>query len=275
MLSYWTDPDGTVAIQWGREMRSPVVQMVGGSDVLQLVDHPARRRRISETLLQADLVVTVGSALAQRVTELGVPPDRVTVLRRGVDRSRFGPGSQVDARQTLSLPLDRPILLWVGRMVPVKGLEVLLSALSNPALTEVAPLQLLVGGGPELRNIQRLGGRLIEADRLRLIGRIPSDELAVWYRAADLVVLPSHSEGIPNVLLEALACGTGFVASNVGGIPEISSDPAAELVPPGDAIRLAERIADRLRNPLAVTTEIADISVGAAIVLAAIERVEN
>src|SRR5262249_19186984 len=78
---------------------------------------------------------------------------------------------------------------------------------------------------------------------ISFIGSRPQDELPDWYRASDLTVLPSRSEGLPNVLRESLACGTPFVASRVGGIPEIAGDGAGRLVTPGDPVALAEGIA--------------------------------
>ncbi len=91
-------------------------------------------------------------------------------------------------------------------------------------------------------------GRGLEG-RVSLLGPRPQQELPDWYRAATVVVLPSRSEGVPNVLLEAAACGRPFVASRVGGIPEIAHLGASRLVPPGDAGALAQGLAAFLAGP--------------------------
>ena len=94
--------------------------------------------------------------------------------------------------------------------------------------------------------LRRRAATLGVGAHVQFVGSQPLGELPAWYRAADLLVLPSRSEGVPNVLLEAIACGTPFIASRVGGIPEIAS--AEALVEPGNAAALAERIIPFLTN---------------------------
>jgi teichuronic acid biosynthesis glycosyltransferase TuaC len=112
---------------------------------------------------------------------------------------------------------------------------------------------LLIGPGPLRSSLESQVARLGLDGRVRLLGPRPHDQLPDWYRAADLFVLSSYSEGVPVVLLEAAACGTPFVASRVGGIPEIAHLSASRLVPAGDAAALAEAIgaslADRPGSP--------------------------
>src|SRR5690606_29202867 len=140
ILSYWADPDGTAAVRWGARARVPVVQMVGGSDVLLLARDPRRGARILETLNRAQKVVAIGSDLAAKLVSLRLPPAKVAPYERGVDTSVFSRGDRAAARVRLSLPVDRPVLLWVGRMVPVKGLKFLLEALDSTAFDEIDPL---------------------------------------------------------------------------------------------------------------------------------------
>jgi glycosyltransferase involved in cell wall biosynthesis len=238
--------------------------MVGGSDLMVLANKSARRARMTDTLRRADHVVTIGTALAERVRDLGVATDRITPILRGVNRSVFSPGVRAAARAELKLPSDRPILLWVGRMVPVKGLSHLVAALALPGLKALNPLLILVGDGPLRGSLDAQAQALGISEAVQFAGPAAHSTLPSWYRAADLTVLPSLSEGIPNVLLESLACGTGFVASDVGSIREISDAPERDLVPPGDSVMLAQRLTDRLRAPEAVTTEIPDVSASAA-----------
>jgi glycosyltransferase involved in cell wall biosynthesis len=249
----WAYPDGWAAVNLGHAAGLPVVVKVHGSDLCMLEECPARRRRTAETLTAADAIVAVSRDLARRAVSLGAASDRVHVVYNGVDSDKFHPGSPADARKRLGLPPDTPIILAVGRLVPVKGLNVLLEAFARMARAGVPFNGMLIGDGP-LRESLRLAIEALRLeDRVGLVGAIPHDHLPDWYRAANVVALSSHSEGIPGVLLEAVACGIPFVASNVGGIPEIRHGGLGRLVPPGDPARLAEALTEVLsaRKPAA------------------------
>ena len=249
-LGYWAHPDGEVVLRAARRAGRPATVIVGGSDLLVLARERARRETIRRVLLGADAVLTVGDALRERVVALGVPPQRVSSFRRGVDAGLFCPGERLAARRRLALPHDRRAAVWVGRMVPVKGLEVLLEAWTR--LHDNQTVLWLVGGGPLESRLRGEAARLGLADRVVFAGARLQPELPDWYRAADLTVLPSLSEGMPNVLLESLACGTPFVASDVGGVREIASG-GGDLVPPGEPSALAEAISTRLAVPRSAT----------------------
>jgi glycosyltransferase involved in cell wall biosynthesis len=247
VMGYWTHPDGTTALAAARELGVPGVVLAGGTDVLLLTSEPRRRRVIVDTLLQADQVLTVGANLRRKVIELGVPAERVAVFHHGVDRTRFHPGDQRFARQQLSLPLDRTIFLWVGHMVPVKGLDVLLAAWPRVASIDKPPLLLLIGDGDLRPALERQAANF--GGEIRFLGALPHETLPAWYRAADMVLLPSRSEGVPNVLLESLACGTPFIASDVGDVG-VLRDSASVTVPAGDAETLAAAIIARSNQPI-------------------------
>jgi glycosyltransferase involved in cell wall biosynthesis len=249
VLSYWTDPDGTAATRWATRIGIPSVVMVGGSDIMQLAADPRRRQRMLDTLRKASLVLTIGTRLKARLQELGLRGTPIEVFSRGVDACVFSPGDRGASRQRLGLPAGRPIVLWVGRFVPVKGLDVLIEALRDPSVRALRPLVLLAGTGPLRTALERDAAELVSSGIVRFVGSIAHAELPAWYRAADLVVLPSRSEGVPNVLLEAMACGTGFVASDVGSIRELADAPERDLVPPGDVPALARQLATRLSAP--------------------------
>jgi glycosyltransferase involved in cell wall biosynthesis len=246
VLGYWTHPDGAVALDVARDLRVPGVLLVGGSDILVLTGDAARRRIILQTLTRAAQVLAVGQPLRERVVALGVPAERVGVFARGVDRQRFSPGDGHSARARLGLPADRPIALWVGRMVPVKGLDWLLAAWARVREAVPDALLLLAGDGELRPDLERAAAAF--GDSIRLVGSVPNHGLTDWYRAADLVVLPSRSEGVPNVLLEGLACGTPFVASAVGAVPDLV-EPHSRAVPTGDIPALAAAITAALGHP--------------------------
>jgi glycosyltransferase involved in cell wall biosynthesis/peptidoglycan/xylan/chitin deacetylase (PgdA/CDA1 family) len=246
VIAFWAHPDGEAAIRAAHALGVASAVIVGGSDVLVLGRDPGRRRCVRNVLSAADAVVAVSDDLQKRVINLGISPEKVHVWARGIDVSLFSPGDRCDARRRLGIPPTRPSLLWVGRMDPVKGLDILIESCVLLRERGVDFQLYLIGAGP-------LRGELIaqvEAKRLSeqitFVGPKLHDELPDWYRAADLTVLPSRSEGLPNVLRESLACGSPFVASNVGGIAEIADPRCSMLVPPEDPSALADALAQGL-----------------------------
>jgi glycosyltransferase involved in cell wall biosynthesis len=254
-IGYWAHPDGEAAIRAARLAAVPAVVMVGGTDVLLFTRSPARRRCIQNVLSRADAVVAVSRDLRERVIELGVNPANAHVVARGVDTSLFRPGDRDEARRRLGIPAGKRVVLWVGRMHPVKGLDVLIDAChllrsEQGGATAIDLSVHLVGDGPLRRSLEADVAAHGLGSVVHFAGLKAPAELPDWYRAADVTVLPSRSEGIPNVLRESLACGTPFVASRVGGVPELAaSSPANRLVPAGDAALLANAIRLMLDNP--------------------------
>ena len=248
VLAYWVHPDGQAAVNAAKlagGVRSSVI--VGGSDVLLITDDPARRDRVICVLRDIDSVITVNQDLKDKIEQMAINPGKIHVWGQGVDETVFFPGDRVQMRQKLDIAPQGPVLLWVGRMVPVKGLEILLKACSILKERGTDLRLYLVGDGP-------LRGQL-EADcaeknlngMVNFVGSRQPVELGDWYRAADLFVLSSWSEGLPNVLRESLACGTPFVASQVGGIEEIAGE-SNRLFPAGDAQAMADQIAASLAS---------------------------
>jgi glycosyltransferase involved in cell wall biosynthesis len=248
VLAYWAHPDGEVAVRAAHAIGVPAVVMVGGSDVLLLARERSRRRCILRVLHQANAIVTTSQHLKTHITEMGVCPDKIHVVSRGVDPARFCPGDKSEARRRLGIPEQVPMLLWVGRMVPVKGLDVLLQASSLLRGQSLVFRLYLVGDGVLRSALEEECRARGLADVVSFLGSVLPEDLGDWYRAADLTVLPSRSEGVPNVLRESAACGTPFVASRVGGIPEIAEEPPDRLVPPEDPGALAQAITLSLRE---------------------------
>ena len=249
VLGYWAHPDGEVAVRIARLLGVPSVVMVGGSDVLVLTREPGRRERIVRALGDADAVVALSRDLAGNLERLGVERNKVHVIYRGVDTNRFRPDDKLAARRALGLSESQPMLLWVGRMARVKALDVLLESCRRLRDRGVDFRVCLVGDGPLRGALESSCAAMGLNDRVKFLGPVRQERLADWYRAAEYTVLPSRSEGIPNVLRESLACGTPFIASRVGGVPEIADDPANVLVPVEDAAALADAIARILSGP--------------------------
>ena len=246
VLSFWAHPDGEAAVRIARDCNVPAVVVVGGSDVLLLANDPSRRPRVASVLRSADAVVAVSSDLCSKVRQLGVRPEKVHVWNRGIDADIFSPGDRQAARAHLRLETTGQVLLWVGRMVAVKGLDTLLDACAILRRQQFAFRLYLVGDGPLRSRLEKRSCALGLGDTVSFVGPRLHDELPDWYRAADLTVLPSRSEGLPNVLRESLACGTPFVASRVGGVPELACENRQRLVTPGDPVELASAIVNAL-----------------------------
>jgi teichuronic acid biosynthesis glycosyltransferase TuaC len=253
VVGYWIHPDGRAAVRAAKMYGVPSAVLVGGSDLLVLTRSRSRRREVIGVLRDTDAILTVNDHLKDKVHEYGIPADKVHVRPQGVNTTTFCPGDRTEARVRLGLPVSGPVLLWVGRMAPVKGLDVLLRACARLRDGGTVFNLYLVGDGPLRGELETAAARLGLAGAVSFLGARPQAELPDWYRAADVTVLPSRSEGLPNVLRESLACGTPFVASNVGGIPEIAEPPLDRLVPPDDPAALAGAIAGSLREPSALS----------------------
>jgi len=234
ILSYWIYPDGGAAIRVGSRLGVPVVVKSIGSDLNRLND-PIVRACARSVLRRATLVTTVSDSLRRRALELGADPDRTVAILNGCDASIFHPADRVAARLSLNVPLDTELVTYVGSLDMTKGLGELVAAVS--ALAEKRPRlrAAIVGDGFAKGELETL----IEArglrGRIQMIAALPSAEVAPWIVASNLVALPSYSEGCPNIVVEALACGRAIVATNVGGIPELMDDRCGILVPPRDA----------------------------------------
>jgi len=247
--AHYAFPDGAAAVRLGRRFKVPVCVTVRGGDLDLLTRFRFRRDAIRRTLQQADRVFAVSSHLAERAVHFGADPARVSVVENGVEPRTFVFTDQTQAREELGLSLDGPMLLCVANLIPEKGQHVLLEALTKlDGRASRPPNLVFIGGNPQSRQgyCERLIRRAAElkiSDRVHFLGSKPQRELRPWYGAADLLVLPTFREGCPNVVREALACGTPVVASRVGGVPELVTGPElGMLVEAGDPGRLAEAL---------------------------------
>ncbi len=176
-------------------------------------------------------------------------PGKVCVVPAGVDTTRFRPGDRVEARRFLDLPPDDPVILFVGRIDPIKGIDVLVDALcglrSEMWLT-APPRLLLVGGGEGEPALDTLIARATAhnlLDRIDFVGSIAHTDLPIYYRAADVVAVPSFYESFGLVAVEAMACGTPVVASRAGGLAfTVDDGQTGYLVPHNDPDALAARL---------------------------------
>ena len=222
--AHYLFPDGVAAVRLGRRLKKPVVMTARGTDVNLIPQFPRARRMIVAAAHEAAAIVAVSQALKDAIVALGVPSEKVTVLRNGVDLVLFQPHAREKARAELAL-CERT-LVSVGHLIERKGHELVIGAL--PLLPGYSLL--IAGEGPERARLERLAKELNVSHRVRFLGSIPHGQLHEIYAAADALVLASSREGWPNVLLEAMACGTPVVASNIWGNPEVVSRPEAGVL---------------------------------------------
>lgn len=242
VLASWAYPDAVGATWVARRLCLPCVVKVHGSDLNVLANYALRRRQISWALRQASGVIAVSRALADKAVALGAVPATTEVIYNGVDHTLFAPGSREEARQRLGLSTDGSLLLYVGNLKTTKGCLDLIDAF--PAVLQRHPQAQLtyVGSGACRAELQQRAAAHACDGRVHLQGVVAHDQLGDWFRAADVLCLPSYNEGVPNVVLEAMASGTPVVATRVGGIPEVVPDYAGMLVPPRDVAVLADAL---------------------------------
>jgi teichuronic acid biosynthesis glycosyltransferase TuaC len=249
LLGSWAYPDGVAAVALGRALGLPTVVKLHGSDIDVLAERPALRRQLALALPRAARVVAVSRALADKAAALGVPRARIDVVTNGVDATLFHPRDRAAARAALGHAGDaRPWILSVGRVEADKGAHDLAAAFARLAAARPDARLVVVGDGKARGAVEELLRPL--ADRALFVGPRPLDEIPAWMGACDVLTLPSHHEGTPNVLLEALACGRRVVATRVGGIPDVVHRPElGALVHVGDVDALAAALEEALFTP--------------------------
>jgi glycosyltransferase involved in cell wall biosynthesis len=243
ILASWAYPDAVAAGWLAHLLGIPYVVKVHGSDLNVQATHALRRPQIAAALRGAAAVVAVSRALAGKAVALGADPARVHAIYNGVDGRRFAPGDRAAARTRLGLEDGATLLLYVGNLKESKGCLDLLEAFAAMAATQPQARLIYVGEGACRTVLAARAQALGVTACVRLAGAMPHEALPDWFRAADLLCLPSHNEGVPNVVLEAMACGTPVVATRVGGIPEVVPAHAGRLVPPGNRDALADALA--------------------------------
>ena len=190
-------------------------------------DMPHRRAEAEASIINcSDAVLASCSVEADQISSLyGADPDRIRIVPLGVDHAFFGPGHRPQARRALGLPLDGRLLLFVGRIQPLKCADCAVETLAELRQPDDEPYRLVVVGGPSgphgeksLQGLIDLADARGVRDRVHLIDPQPHELLSSYYRAADVCIVPSRSESFGLVALEAAACGTPVVASAVGGL---------------------------------------------------------
>jgi glycosyltransferase involved in cell wall biosynthesis len=252
--AHYLYPEGAAAAIVARSLRVPLVLSARGSDLHSLRHHALLRPWLRFAIRRATRFVVVSRSLLRDVEALGLDPARARVIPNGVDFGCFAPRDRLEARAALGIAPDARMLVAVGRLHPVKDFPLLFEALRR--LEPTVSLWLVGAGGEESR-LRGLAGGDGLAGRVHFVGEKSQRELATWYSAADVFCLSSIREGCPNALLEALACGTPAVSTDVGDVSEVvTSERIGAVV----RERTPEALAAALRFALARRFDRAEVA---------------
>jgi glycosyltransferase involved in cell wall biosynthesis len=247
VLAYWVYPDGFAALRTARALGVPCIVGALGSDIH--VRAGVNEQMTRRTIGGIDALLTVSEAMRQySIREFAAAPDKVHTIINGFNTAVFKPIDQIAMRAKHGIKPDEKLIIYVGRFVEAKGMRELITAFQQLAKADPKVTLALVGDGVmkgELMELVRSTGLL---ERVHLPGGLAPEAVAEWINAADVLTLPSWSEGYPNVVVEGVACGRPVVATDVGGTREILHNGNGILIPPKDASRLATALRDALNG---------------------------
>ena len=247
VLAYWVYPDGYAALRAARALRVPCIVGARGSDIHVRSGLNALMTR--RTLRGADAMLTVSRAMREKaVTDFGARPEHAHVVVNGIDTAVFHLRDRSESRARLGLRQDARLLLYVGRFVEAKGMRELLTAFGRLAESDPSLQLALVGDGVMRAELEALVGGSGWSGRVHMPGGSTPQQVAEWIGACDVLTLPSWSEGYPNVVVEAIACGRPVVATAVGGTGEIVDSGSGILIQPRDADALTNALGEALRR---------------------------
>jgi glycosyltransferase involved in cell wall biosynthesis len=246
---YFANQAGFVAVYAGRTLGVPAVVSVRGNDLDRAVFDPGRAAHTLYALAQAQAVTANSQDLARKAQALA-PGARVTLVPNGVDAGCFAPAPP-DPRLRAAFGLDeRPVIGFVGEARAKKGLGALLLAFAEVARRRPAQLLLVGGARADDKDLVRVFRQQNPGLKVRLVPYDQPKDMPACYNLIDVLALPSVRDGLPNALLEGMACARAVVGTLAGGIPDALRDGEnGRLVPIGDVGALAGAIDDLLDDP--------------------------
>ncbi len=236
-------PEGPAAVALGKRYGVPVSIKARGSDIHYWGAAQATAAQVLEAGRSGAGLLAVSGAMKADMVALGMPADRIAVCHTGVDLNRFRPVDRTAAKAALGI--RGPLVMAIGGLLPGKGHDVVIDAVATlPHVT-----LLIAGAGPARSVLETQIAKLGIADRVRLLGAVPHADLPGMIAAADVTALASKSEGLANVWVESLACGTPIVITNAGGAHEVVTSPDAGRVTIRDPLAFAAAISELLNDP--------------------------
>ncbi|GAA4767413.1 glycosyltransferase family 4 protein [Novosphingobium ginsenosidimutans] len=231
-------PDGYAAVRIAAVLGLPVSIKARGADIQHWGRQRATAAQVRKAGRRATGLLAVSNGLIDDMTALGMPREKITLHRTGLDADLFRPYDRRLCRDQLGLPRDKPVLATVGALIPRKGQRYAIEALAKLP----GAILLIAGKGDDEAMLHRLAAQLGVAERVRFLGAVPHAELPVLLNAADVLVLPSSSEGLANAWVEALACGTPVVTTPIPGAQELITDPDWGRLVPRDGSAIAAAV---------------------------------
>jgi glycosyltransferase involved in cell wall biosynthesis len=224
-------PDGVAAAWLARYFKKPLAITARGTDLNLITQYALPRRMMQWAARRAEASIGVCGALVDVLRAWRIDGRKLHVFRNGVDLQRFSRQADTGLRQRVGLqPGEGPLLVSVGHLIERKGHHLVIEALALLLPTQPQARLVIIGEGVERdRLAQLVRERGVEA-QVTFTGALPQTDLPHWYSAADMLVLASSREGWANVLLEAMACGTPVVATNIWGTPEVVANPTAGVL---------------------------------------------
>lgn len=260
--AHHTIPVGLVGVIIGKIMRTPVVIT---SHLMDITTHGTDegplgnikdfesnffyRKLISFSLNSCKKIVAVSADLANRIIQMGIDPEKTIVLRNAVDIHRFKPVKNIEMRNKYNIKENEILIVFAGHLEPFKGIFELLDAFYEIRKKNQNVKLVVIGGGQSEKEVKEIVSKYNLNGHITFTGKISPDTIQNFYQMADIFTLPSYTEGLPLVVVEAMACGLPIVASCVGGIPEIvKNNENGFLIPPRNKEKLAQKLDILINN---------------------------
>ena len=244
--AHWVYPDGVAASWVARILRLPLVLTAHGCDINLYSTFILRRPQIINALKSANQVTAISDAQKNVMQKLSIEESKITVIKNGVNFNDFTLKSQAECRIKTGLQAGAKVILFVGQIIEVKGINYLIDAVARLHKEDHFPCKLVIIGEGNLKDhYKQKVSELSLNSEILFLGEKSRTEIPYWYGACDVFCLSSIREGCPAVILEALASGRPVVASKVGGIPELINNNNGILFSTGnvDELKKALKIA--------------------------------
>jgi len=255
LLAAWVFPDAVAVSMLNQHLKLPLLVKAHGTDINENAQFSARVELMRRWLSRSKMIFCASKDLMNKLIKMGISKAQVQVNYNGVNTEIFYPenkkivniGQNADAEK--SSTKSKMTLIFVGSIIKTKGIVELVEALPLVKEKYEAIELIVLGEGNLTTSLKEKALQLGISENLCFKGSLPLNEVASYMRQADLLVLPSYREGVPNVLLESFACGTPVVATRVGGIPEIVTDDVGILVEEKQSKALSDAILKALSTP--------------------------
>lgn len=247
--SHWIIPQGLIGAIIQQIAGFPHISSIHGTDI-HLVHAYKLAHPLMRVISKYSNIITTNSSHTYRLLQDLIPNNSINcrIIPMGIYPEEFSSKPRFDIK-------DQKIILFVGRLIPLKGINILIKALKLIHIENSSFQLFIVGEGPEQKTLENLSSDLNITSSVRFLGNLPRNELRIYYQKASVFVLPSilyknQTEGLGVVLLEAMASGVPVIGSNIGGIPDIIEDGEnGLLVPPGEPQALANAIIRIIEDP--------------------------